>query len=482
VRNLDNSYLNCFYDFPHQEGDVWQPEVYALAENILSRGGYNFVIDIGFGSGQRLSEISFSGEKIGVDFGADLDNAQQYPQIRWIRHDLNEPLKLPDLNYGKALVICSGVIEHLREPLVLLRSLKDLFDSGTIQTLVISTPDRDRARGLNDLGPPQNPARVAEWTQSELSQLLQKEGIPVVAHGFTRSFSKSLDRGTQVAIADLALMGLLEKPKRRVTALAIVPVFNERDVVRSTVMHLLGQGFQVHVIDNWSSDGSFEIIKNLARKEESLTFEVFPQNEPSEGSWKSLLERIEQIAHESTSDWVVRVDADEELQSFKSGLPVLDALSLVDSLGFDKVNFTVLHFRPVQTGILGRRDWRNYFEFAKGDVYGKIQRAWKNSGVYPEVQSSGGHVVSSHTQLFPFNFIIRHYPLRSRAQARKKVFIDRGKRLAGERTALGWHTHYDGIDRRDRFIWRKHDLLRYFDDIQTEYLPESLAFCGVEHL
>ena len=44
---------------------------------------------------------------------------------------------------------------------------------------------------------------------------------------------------------------------------AFMCVFNEADILPWTLKHLIDQGVQVHVIDNWSTDGSDRIAKRL---------------------------------------------------------------------------------------------------------------------------------------------------------------------------------------------------------------------------
>ena len=43
----------------------------------------------------------------------------------------------------------------------------------------------------------------------------------------------------------------------------VVPVYNERDVIEETIDRLLRQRLRVHVIDNWSDDGSYEAVQGL---------------------------------------------------------------------------------------------------------------------------------------------------------------------------------------------------------------------------
>ena len=89
---------------------------------------------------------------------------------------------------------------------------------------------------------------------------------------------------------------------------AFMCVFNEADILPYTLRHLVDQGVDVHVIDNWSTDGSDLIAQQFPL----VGFERFP----SEGdggiySWRLLLRRVEALATASRASWCVHHDADE---------------------------------------------------------------------------------------------------------------------------------------------------------------------------
>jgi 2-polyprenyl-3-methyl-5-hydroxy-6-metoxy-1,4-benzoquinol methylase len=77
------------------------------------------------------------------------------------------------------LLVCADVIEHVEQPVFLLRRLAELLADGG--QLLISTPDRMRFDLPTPLGPPNNPRHVREWTRDEFELLLESVGLQIVA-------------------------------------------------------------------------------------------------------------------------------------------------------------------------------------------------------------------------------------------------------------------------------------------------------------
>ncbi|MDO8609873.1 MAG: glycosyltransferase, partial [bacterium] len=50
------------------------------------------------------------------------------------------------------------------------------------------------------------------------------------------------------------------------TILAIITIYNEGDIIEAVIKNLLNQGIDVYIVDNWSDDGSYEILSKLAKE------------------------------------------------------------------------------------------------------------------------------------------------------------------------------------------------------------------------
>lgn len=180
------------------EGIVFQPEVYPRAESLAVELHLDTVVDVGAGGGTKIGGLHLrrpAWHLTAVDYGANLERARgAHPGIRWLEADLEDGVDLGPLN--DAVVICADVIEHLRDPRPLLRSLVEAAPAR----VVLSTPDRELV-GSPRLGPPANPCHVREWTANELGTFLVDQGLAIVAIEHTPSDDNLGHEHTTLVIA-----------------------------------------------------------------------------------------------------------------------------------------------------------------------------------------------------------------------------------------------------------------------------------------
>jgi len=164
----------------------FQQPVYDLARTLMRKERLVSVLDIGSGSAYKLVHTLGDYQTIGSDIQPAFTYLQQqYPARRWFLSDLERPCPIPCVD----LVLCSDVIEHLSDPDILLDYVASISDW---KKLVISTPNRDKARGPGSMGPPGNPCHAREWIPSEL--------IPYVAQWFAVVDSISMKGSTHAIV------------------------------------------------------------------------------------------------------------------------------------------------------------------------------------------------------------------------------------------------------------------------------------------
>lgn len=165
-----------------ERSESYQHPVYRLAGKLIARGGIARVIDVGCGVATKLAQLHrlHPGiDYVGIDQPATIDFcSKRYRFGRWIADDLEAPD--PGIaGLAGDLVICSDVIEHVRDPDVLLAYLRRRTAKGG--RVLLSTPERDLLRG-RDCDHSPNRYHVREWNRDELQAYLRASGFVIHEH------------------------------------------------------------------------------------------------------------------------------------------------------------------------------------------------------------------------------------------------------------------------------------------------------------
>jgi glycosyltransferase involved in cell wall biosynthesis len=265
--------------------------------------------------------------------------------------------------------------------------------------------------------------------------------------------------------------------------LAIVPVYNEADIIAQTLRDLIAQGLMVYLIDNWSSDDTLTRARAFLGRG-LIAIERFPAHGPPRTyNLTDILRRVEQIAAAHPwADWVVLHDADERRRSPWPGVTLREALWRVDRAGYSCVDHVTLNFPPVDDAFDPARadleEYFNYFEFSAHAGHFHQRRAWKQVGTGVALAASAGHDVTfPGRKVYPYKFLLKHYPVRSQAHGARKVLRERAARWNARERAQGWHRQYDGAV---RFIRDPQTLIRFDPaSFRENYLLQSLSGAGV---
>jgi glycosyltransferase involved in cell wall biosynthesis len=251
---------------------------------------------------------------------------------------------------------------------------------------------------------------------------------------------------------------------------AIMMAYNESDIIYQAVKKLYDQGIGVYVIDNWSTDGTDEIVEKLAREGRVAGHERFPAGGPS-GYFelRKLLKRVEELSWSIDADWFIHNDADELRASPWIDKNLKEAIYHVDRSGYNAIDHRILTFRPVDDAFKPGEDFEEYFRYYDlKDTVPKLT-TWKKGRRPVSLVHSGGHQVSfPGVRTYPYKFILKHYPIRSQAHGEKKITLERKARVSPEERALGWNFHYDKWVGRN-YIVKPVDML--FFDRERFYRP-----------
>jgi hypothetical protein len=240
--------------------------------------------------------------------------------------------------------------------------------------------------------------------------------------------------------------------------LAFMVVRNGADILGWTVAHLRSQGLGVHVMDNWSEDGTYELLPAL----DLAGFERWPAAPDAEFDYGGALRRVEILAARSGADWCYRVDADEIIRSPWPGLSLAEAIARVDAEGYNAIDHKAIVFRAIDDSYSGDPERQfGYHDSEDPACALRHVRAWKNVGPIKIV--GGGHRIKfPGLRVYPRLFWLKHYPLRTQAQAERKIRERLARRSPAE-TQGGWHAHLDLYQPGQNFIRDPATLSRWVE-------------------
>jgi len=466
------------------KGIVHQPDVYPYAAFLSRRLNAMHVIDIGCGRANKLTSLHPEFKIIGIDHGSNIAFCKdKYPFGQWVEWNLEKgkiPLKKSLLN--NSVIICADVIEHLTKPTNLLVNIRECLKYAA--AAIITTPERDLVRGVEDFGPPLNLSHIREWNLHEMEELLKSVGLRIQFKGLTNNNNYNLEKKTALFVLGNNNETILHVPPHDFRVVAFMTAYNEADIIIPSISYLINQGIEVYLIDNWSTDNTYELASQLLGKG-LIGIEKYPANGPSPYyDLERLLGRVEVLASEFNADWFIHHDVDEIRESPWPGVNLRDAIYNVDYLGFNAIDHTVIVFNPIDNNYLpgsNFNDYYSYFEFGTRPGHFVQIKAWKNLGQQITLKESGGHNVSfTGRRVYPFNFLLKHYPIRSQQHGEKKVFWERQQRTNPEEKKKGWHIQYDSFTSGYEFIKNTNSLIRFDkSNYYANYLLERLSGIGI---
>jgi glycosyltransferase involved in cell wall biosynthesis len=265
--------------------------------------------------------------------------------------------------------------------------------------------------------------------------------------------------------------------------LALIPAYNDEDVIVQVVSKLRGQGVEVRVFDNWSTDTTVERLGVFA-DDDGVSLERFPPEGPSRYNESyEVLEVFERVNDETDADWLIFQSSDEVLRPPWPAVSLRDALWHVQLRGFSAVDHTVLDFRPVDDAPFDGEDPERHFRFFEfpGRPASFLQvRTWKRRPSVSIADSAGHNVTFDGRRVFPYKFLLKHYSFRSAEHGRRKVLEERIPRRSPGDKVRGWNYHYHLFATRERFVWDREELIEFDEEaFARDFLIERLSGVGI---
>ena len=223
-------------------------------------------------------------------------------------------LELEPVN-GAGIICADGLDGRAADPRPLLDNLRRLLDRAQFALLSI--------------------APEAEPASAELDRRLTDAGLRAPFLGLTATDNRGYAKRTTLAVLESQTGPV---PERRTApdefrVVALMAVYNEADVIEASIGALTSEGVEVYVLDNWSTDGSFELVQRLLGLG-VIGHELFPESGPPERmASRELHRRMGELSTSLPADWFVHVDADERRRSPWAGVGLRDAIYHVDQSG-----------------------------------------------------------------------------------------------------------------------------------------------------
>ncbi len=225
------------------------------------------------------------------------------------------------------------------------------------------------------------------------------------------------------------------------TILGYQVVRDEADIIEENLDFYLSQDIPLVIIDNGSSDGTFELLEKRRKQLASLiskpttTFDL-----------ESLLRFALQKCKTFNPRWMLHIDADHFYDPPSNFGSLFETVEAADSEGANCIVFneyTFYHTGRDDPKLHKVQDRMRHYRLHLGLDQPRLFRC------LPGVDNAhhGGHKIHfDNISLNNFREVgaLRHYPLRSFAQGRKKL-ADRRQRYSSVGKLRGWHQQYDGL-------------------------------------
>jgi glycosyltransferase involved in cell wall biosynthesis len=216
--------------------------------------------------------------------------------------------------------------------------------------------------------------------------------------------------------------------------LGVLLCYNDGDLVEEAVRHLREQGHDLVVWDHGSTDQTPEVLREL--RPELMELTTVPRSVDFYTLYPAMSEHL-LSEYVPRYDWVSWPDQDEFLEGPDRGRSYREWLEEAIASPYDWVRFNNYNFwwtaadDPAAPTVVGRV--RHYSLFP--DCAPRI-RSWRASAT--NVREFNHNPPKG--QQYPRLFNLRHYPMRSEEQMRRRLAVDR----AGLRRG-GSNYHYDNM-------------------------------------
>jgi len=253
----------------------------------------------------------------------------------------------------------------------------------------------------------------------------------------------------------------------------MIPTFNDEDIIAQVIENMIFQGTFPVVLDNGSTDNTFNICKEFSDRGEIKLSRFSSES----FNMDSILEISYDMALTEKPDWIVLCAPDELLESGLNNSKLAEAISQSDSEGYNLIQFNRFDFFMSDDDNKSAKTIREkltYYSYQDDFLY----RAWK---FIPGIRLlEGGHYPyfpeGQKYNICPRKFVMRHYSFRSKEQAEKKMKDRISRKIGKNKSNEGLDQHLKNALNREFTKSVDHSLLtKYNEDnqwnLERKYVP-----------
>lgn len=254
-------------------------------------------------------------------------------------------------------------------------ALRDDFDFGSVLVFrtssfrrAVRAMENDRQWGaLYDLRlRMKNIVHVNEYLYTEIETDTRRSGEKQFDYVDPKNRAVQIEM-EQICTEHLKRIGAWLKPEFKgidskdarfpVTATVVIPVFNRvrtvKDAVESALMQECGFPFNVIVVDNHSTDGTTEILEEMAARDGRLVHVVPAKHDLGIGGCWNVA-----VHHDACGEYAVQLDSDDVYSGPDTLAKIVKAFREQDcAMVVGTYQMTDFNMNPIPPGVIDHREW-----------------------------------------------------------------------------------------------------------------------------
>ena len=473
---------------PYSSGspeNICPPNVYSFAARIMKMSGCKKIVLISCRDSSEFVAENSKFQLLGVEWKPNLKEDTRDFSLRKIGQPARKlgQVTLTEKSLCDTVIICSNIVEKLIEISPVLSRMQRLMAFAPVCILTVKEKEAEKEEEIHSLKAVQN--QFERPNIEEFRSLLNSFDLNVQFVGYTLDDNQTCSKKAAAAIIERNnhFSALKKEELCNFKVVAVMTTYNEEDILKASIMKLAAQGISTYLIDNWSTDLTYDIVKELEKKGLLEGSERFPKSGPVKYfEYKRLLARIEEVTKMLQADWFIYQDVDEIRVSPWNNMNLKEAIYTVDRMGYNAIDHTVIVFEPVDNGFSQNLDFEEYFKyfhFGKRPGHFTQIKNWKNLKT-TKIVLAGHSVEFKERRVFPYKFLLKHYPIRSQRHGERKIFEERKARFSPEERKKGMHIQYDMYEPGCSFLVDPKILIRFEKEkFNEEFLIERLSGIGI---